>query len=132
MPSYRSSNMKLFFTSRGYPNGPPIIAASSMVTSYSLEPVFLPNSGKNMKHTLNIPSSNIISTLSQFLTFKLYTYPRLNPKVIHYCSTPPPEDGPFITTTCIPIFFVLRILSHEKKKKKKKKKLTQNFQSWKT
>lgn len=41
MSSYRSSKMNLLPISRGYPNEPPIIAASSIVTSYILGAVFL-------------------------------------------------------------------------------------------
>lgn len=52
MSSYKSSRTNLVSISTGYPNGPPIIAASSIVTSYKLEPDLLPFLDKHDVRTL--------------------------------------------------------------------------------
>lgn len=59
--------MKLFFSSKGYPNGPPIMAASSIVTPYTPEPVFLSNLRQNI---MNIQWGSYFQTENSRSTYR--------------------------------------------------------------
>lgn len=83
--SYRSWSLNRLSISKGYPNGPPIIAASSIVTSYVSSPDFLPqiklmfmaNRGPNYKweHIVNYMIGELTQKYQSWKISVQATYP---------------------------------------------------------